>query len=564
MPKFTVDNSGQGNCMYYAYGISLMYFLLKKRDKAAAERVFTKLELTDIQKRQLHALLDNKQLTRFTALQLKNILEPILGPATRKISAEKTAEQFLRDPTANPLYTATNYGMVYLFRKELEKQGSALGALLNSNDFDDPDYINAEIYRLFPAEASSELGKFVAAEYKDIITKFNAGWDARVDTVLEYKKKDKVQKTKEQIANDPFYKQQFLEELIGQKTVEFFTANSNQHLTQYENHLNTNYRWGSEESLLLLHRHVTGERQVKIGVSASGHDVWEFRCDTNIKLSLYADGRAKSGVAAVDADMVLNNLGNVHWVSLVEPIVASPVVKKDNVSPIVTVDPVVTDTVVKDPVVKDVVVKDPVVKDPVIKHTVTDTHQTHHVIVEPDPTLVVDSSTNDSRNDLLDFCGFNDYLEQLETKAAELTASHPLAGKEAFDIVDKLNEQKTLFLNPKSKMTTEEFSEACQNKINTSPKDNLKSHRGVGIVFNGLLNAAITVANIFISIGKIFGKFELIDYNRIATKSMENVQSLSTSVNALLAKREREDRKHIEEKPHSVEPSSDAEPPSLA
>ena len=38
---FQVDNSGKGNCMYYAYGISLMYFLREK-----IPRILRKIYLT--------------------------------------------------------------------------------------------------------------------------------------------------------------------------------------------------------------------------------------------------------------------------------------------------------------------------------------------------------------------------------------------------------------------------------------------------------------------------------------------------------------------------------------
>jgi hypothetical protein len=550
MSKVTVDNSGQGNCMYYAYSISLMYHLLRIKDKEAAERVFNKLELSDIQKRQLHALLENKQLTRFTDKQITNIIEPILGVATRKISAEKTTEQFINNPKSSPLYTATNYGMVYLFRKEFEKQSSELGALLRDNDFDNPDYTNSEIYRLYPARSNSELGKFVASQYKDIIKEFNQGWAARVEMVFEAKKTDKVKKTKEQIAADPFYKQQFLEELIGKKTEQFFTDKNNQHLKEYEAHLNTNYRWGSEETLLLLHRHVTGERQVNVGTKDDVY--WEFQYDTDIKLVLCTDGVPKSGDASVHADMVLNNLGNIHWVSLVEPVVLNPVLKKDKVSPTVKVDPIVT--------VDSIVTVDPIVTDSVV------TFDTHHVdhIADIDTSLIVEQSNTESREDLLEICGFNLYLQELEAKAAELVEVDFLAATEAFAIVEQLTDVKKRFINTESTtMTDKKFSEECQGIITNAPKDNLKNHRGAGIILNGLLNAAITIANLFIKLANLVGKFELIDHDRIATKSIQQVSNLNTSLSALTAMRAREDKKHIEEH-HPTSPSSDSEPPSLA
>lgn len=39
---FDVDNSGRGNCMYYAYSISLMYYLRAKNAPDTTENIFNK------------------------------------------------------------------------------------------------------------------------------------------------------------------------------------------------------------------------------------------------------------------------------------------------------------------------------------------------------------------------------------------------------------------------------------------------------------------------------------------------------------------------------------------
>ncbi len=171
-----VDNSGQGNCMYYAYSISLMYFLLKKRDALLADKIFVRLELNSASKEKLLALLDNKELTRFTLSQIRHIIEPILGPATRKIAAEQLKQKFIENPKDTSLFSSLNYGMVYLLGKELEKRQSPLADLIQDNDFNMPDYTLAEIYKLFSI-TSPELQQHIIAHYNAIIDKYYAGWD---------------------------------------------------------------------------------------------------------------------------------------------------------------------------------------------------------------------------------------------------------------------------------------------------------------------------------------------------------------------------------------------------
>lgn len=44
---FNVDNSGKGNCLYYAYSISLMYYLRAKNNVKITEDIFNKLGLKE-------------------------------------------------------------------------------------------------------------------------------------------------------------------------------------------------------------------------------------------------------------------------------------------------------------------------------------------------------------------------------------------------------------------------------------------------------------------------------------------------------------------------------------
>ena len=90
----TVDNNGDGNCMYYAYGISLMYFLRLKNDRKTTEDIFSKLKLNEEQKFSLRTLLSKALHKTFSKNEVDTIIEPILGKATRIVAAEWTVEEF--------------------------------------------------------------------------------------------------------------------------------------------------------------------------------------------------------------------------------------------------------------------------------------------------------------------------------------------------------------------------------------------------------------------------------------------------------------------------------------
>ncbi len=483
MTRENINNSGRGNCMYYAYGISLMYYLLNKRDRPTADTVFNKLDLSPSQKRQLHALLDNTSISRFSVQQITEIIEPILGPATRKFGADKTFENFLQSPQASPLFQAANYGMSYLFRREMESHADTLAAVLSNNNFDDHNYIDSEIFRLFKIEGL-ELKGFIAREYETIMKQFKEGWPNRVDNVFV-----DIQgiKSREDIAADNFYKQQFLVECIGEKTIEFFTQNKNANLTTYRNRLAKDCEFGSDETLLLLHRHVQGEQRTY------RNGLHSFEWETEISFAIHRDGLPE---AAPTADIVLVNKGNYHWLSLVRPAI----------------------------------------------------HST---------SLTVSQSQTENRMTILLVCDFNYYLQQLDTKGAELVRNYPMASEQAFHIVDKLTEAKNEFIKADSVMTAKEFSDQCQLIISTADKHHLESHRGIKGILNAMLNALIFVANLFIGLGNfLYGKFELIDPIHSPTESIKQVNiigksiadtetleaSLAVSLSALKIRRERTDK----------------------
>ena len=786
--------------------------MLNKRDKTTSEAVFSKLELSEEQKQQLHALLEDQSITGFTHRQIKDVIEPILGPATRMIGARQTKAYFLKNPLTTSLHASTNHGMIYLFRKLLEQNQSEFVPIMKNNQFSNPDYVNAEIYKLFNINRiDCELNQHIAKHYQSVIDKFKTGWPARVDMVyaerlkvlkkqieLDYKlqqefishlfqegtlnfpkvienfqkewnarvdeiyaaenqtrsKEDinsdqiiqrqflkellpqkpinfdkaiqlfpqewaqrieklylenhrKISKeelseedtyreaflkevqaktslnfldvidqhrdewdervngvfavkstpiTKEATSIDPFYQERFFIDLLKEVTTDFFTANNNAYLDRYEAHLNTNYQWGTEDTLALLHTYVQGERTVR---DAEGRFSQEY--DTKISLSIFSNGVRKSGARKNNPDMILNNRNNVHWVSIVRPaqlviqaeeelqqsttqevgdttkakvIVAS---EQDSLDPFADLFKFDDESVDFDEdnldfasefggfggefggldgapngfndqfdglddlaaLALDATSKAQDAANQFVDATgqtqdatgqtqdaadqtqdatgqtqdaadqtqdaadqtqdaadqtqgVTDKAKntnTHQIDDEasdqlPDAVDAIEQLkpiTHEEKLKILKEFSFDTYLDKLQRKESLFKDKYPLASKEAGVIYQQLNKEKEQFIAENSTITPKEFADNCQEIIRKADKSELNNHRGIKKILNGILNALIFIANLFVLLGNTMGQYELIDSNRIKTNSIEDINKLSTSLNALKAMRGRSD-----------------------
>ncbi|RUR12329.1 hypothetical protein [Legionella sp. km772] len=685
MPREKVDNSGKGNCMYYAYSISLMYFLLNKRNPEFAEQIFTKLELSELQKKQLHALLKNPQKLHFSAEQIATIIEPILGEATRRMAALQVKEELLHKPKRSSLLTAINYGLLYLFRLELEKNQSPLAVLFEDQEFNLPDYTEAEIYKVFNIrKPDSELHQHMAKHYPTIIDRYFAEWSTQAEKIYQeklallkrkiieeyevqqqfikdllqegkldfpqvinkfvsqwdlflqktYEESDKTlskidlakkpelryqflhrllpkkelsfieakaqypqeweayvakivkeeiftqeeiqahilhqrlfckeiiqnktlpfkevikdhqtawlalieklyQDQKDSIRKDelsvtPFYHNAFLSNLVFETASQFFTANNNLNINKYIAHLDTNTVWGSEETLINLHDYLQGRQEYP-----NGNDGVDIVYDNEMLLEIYHNGVPSSGSQLRRPDLLLNNLGRFHWVSLVEPSaarVSSP-----------------TENHAKKTVVFKLEDKSKEEDSRLSIHLSQANKTTNQSTTDP-------ISPTENRMAHLTFCGFNTYLEQLEEKAALLVKKSVKASEEAFNLCARLAEERKKFIAPNATMSTKEFAERCQGLIKEAPKCHLEKHRGIGIILNGILNALICLANIALRTGNfIYGRYELIDPNRINTESIKQVKAIDVSLEALKAIRARDDQKLIGLPPLAVAPES--------
>ncbi|PWY54030.1 hypothetical protein DGG96_19200 [Legionella qingyii] len=302
MPKLNkVDNSSDGNCLYYAYGISLMYHLRKNGERAEAESIFTRLGLNPAEKAKLFYLLGNEKNKPFTPLHIKRIIEPILGSALRHYAANMTRENFLENPKGSSLYTATNYGMIFLFKKMLKQKEHPALFLFESDSFDNENYNTAEIFKV--ENMSREMHAFMSAKFEEIINIFDHEWFAE----------QREPKSLAEIGNYMFHLKQHLTDVIGEMTVAFFLKEEHKNLEAYIRHLSTNYRWGTEETLMLMHCKLQGEIRERID---DGHVA--IRYETPMALQIYRDGTPYfSSEEHGTPDIILNNSGNTHWFSLI-------------------------------------------------------------------------------------------------------------------------------------------------------------------------------------------------------------------------------------------------------
>jgi hypothetical protein len=296
-----VDNSGLGNCMYYSYSISLMYFLRARKDKATTEDIFNKLNLKQEDKDRLFPLLDSTTGKPFTRADIDTIIEPVLGPAVRNLGAQRTREEYLASPRGTGLFTSANYGIEYFIKESLRRSGNNLHQLIDNN-FKNPNFIEAEVYRV--DDILSEMRAFAQAETKKI--------------VADFKKQSKQKIAQKSSPKDTkFQQERLLEELIRQRTESFFMKDNHKMLNRYIDRINTNYVWGTEETLNTLNCAVQGERLEQ------AEDGKYYPCyDTPI--ALHIDIKDQARIHKEKADIIIEHRNGCHWVSKIPGHILNP------------------------------------------------------------------------------------------------------------------------------------------------------------------------------------------------------------------------------------------------
>lgn len=298
---FHVDNSGEGNCMYYAYSISLMYFLRAKNSPDVTENIFNTLNLKEDEKVLLRGLLSKDR--EFSSSEIKRIIEPILGKATRNLAAEYTKKEFKSSPIDSPLFSSAHYGLEYCFKcsMRIKDKNSEMISLID-HEFDNQDYTEAEIYKVEGMDM--EMQNYSIARLPHVIDEFNRQWGIKE---LEFIEQNKVF-TGREIQS---HKAILLDKILRRETIEFFLRENDQHLDQYVSHLQQEGVWGSEETLFVLHRAIQGERFVR---NQEGRT--DILYDREIILHLYRNDRIPYDQSG-SPEIIVNNKGRVHWTSII-------------------------------------------------------------------------------------------------------------------------------------------------------------------------------------------------------------------------------------------------------
>ena len=263
-----INNKGQGNCMYYAYAISLMYHL-RAQNEDDTQAILGRLELDNEQLRQLLEILKQPQSSQkiFNQTSLDSI-QAILGPVLRKIASSADADMFKEGyGERTQLYA----NAAYFFRQVIVSE------ILNLPEPTNHILENAEIFKV--PDMKKKMANFVQTKCELI---FQEGQEITLDIV---------------------------DDLVHKTTMLFFNDNNYENLDLYSRFLNTNTIWGSEESLLALNRALCDEKMHR-----ADDEKIEWIVAQSIKLSIHANGCPKSGDID-NPDIILENWSNNHWVS---------------------------------------------------------------------------------------------------------------------------------------------------------------------------------------------------------------------------------------------------------
>lgn len=129
--------------------------------------------------------------------------------------------------------------------------GSELSHLIE-HEFDNPDYIGAEIYKVKGMDMAMQ--EYSLARLPYVIEKFNREWSIKEQEFIEQKKNS---------LNARFnLKRTLLDKILRNETIEFL-GEEDKHLDQYVHHLQQEGVWGTEETLFVLHRAIQGEHVVR-------------------------------------------------------------------------------------------------------------------------------------------------------------------------------------------------------------------------------------------------------------------------------------------------------------
>ena len=287
-----IDNSGRGNCMYYAYAISLMYFL-RQEESQTIDKIFTTLQLDEASKAELGKLLSGQKgtISKFNDQEIETI-ERILGAACRALAGNKTREEFLADPANSLTVAACTYGIARALKDNL---GNELSTLIEL-----PSTERTEIERKEGRPAQADA--LINAEIFKVAGMVNAMETFSKEEISAVLKEVEARKD----SNSQLVNSKIMDQIIHEKTIEFLKADENKQLNRYVDHLKKEFVWGSDDTLLSLHRAIIVEKKNLAN---------QWVADTAISLMILKDGKVNAWETPENTDIIINNRGNNHWVS---------------------------------------------------------------------------------------------------------------------------------------------------------------------------------------------------------------------------------------------------------
>lgn len=284
-----VDNFADGNCMYLAYCISLMYHL-RKESEENRNLVFKNLGLDEEKKGRLKKILLEHQSDNlyFTTRELY-IIQTILGKACRETMAHRAFLEFQSDPAYTQIY-ATSISLLKKAFLEVIRADIAEDSSLVGNNQQLERFVNLRIV------LSRDI---LSADLFKVESLYRAA-----------KKFAQDKKIRESFLHKTQYFQNYdflLDSIAQEQIISFFSDGDYANLKTYLSYISTDKVWGSEENLMILHRAVVGEKMVR-----HSEDMVSFEHEIDIKLGVF-----NFTSFFPEADIVIKNIHNVHWVSCV-------------------------------------------------------------------------------------------------------------------------------------------------------------------------------------------------------------------------------------------------------
>lgn len=293
----TIDNKAGGNCMYYAYAISLMYYLRTLKSDSTIAKILNRFNLSPTQHEQILLIIDRStNLQKPFSSQDITTIQDILGPACRNLASKAVRDEFITKPSDTALYSASAYVFFEYFKRALSaKYRPYVDVVADPNGH----YKHAEIFKVPGMQQSmKDYSKRVRT---DLEQAFAMEWAAMSDAVPS------AQHSEEKI--------KLMDRIIQQYTLRFFQVHQHKNLDRYVRHLNTDTTWGSEETLLSLNRALSGEKPAL----DPGTQQWSIHQETPINLGIAINGTIKGGQNVDDGapHIILDNRHKTHWVSMI-------------------------------------------------------------------------------------------------------------------------------------------------------------------------------------------------------------------------------------------------------